>query len=107
MDLAARRCLRRGLQEILETAHVDKQCPVEAVATMLDSLRRPGKRGVRALTAALDEVGPGEGMARSELEALLDQVIELSGLPAPLHERHCPRPVASSGSSIGPGRTPA
>lgn len=85
------------LAKILETAHVDKQCPVEAVAAMLDSLRRPGKRGVRALTAALDEVGPGEGMARSELEALLDHVIELSGLPAPLHEA----PLPSSGSILG------
>lgn len=57
---------------------------------MLDSLRRPGKRGVRSLGRALDQVGPGDTLPRSELEALLDRVIELSGLPAPLHEQPLP-----------------
>ncbi len=96
VDLAAHLSQRR-LQEMIQNAAVEGQCTVVAVATMLDSLRRPGKRGVRALGRALDHVGPGGALPRSELEALLDQVIELSGLPAPLHEQ----PLPSFGGIVG------
>lgn len=74
------------LVELLSNAHVDRRCSIEEVAMLLDGLRRSGKPGVRRLATALDQLGPGDRMPRSELEALLDAVIRRAGLPAPVHE---------------------
>ncbi len=74
------------LGELLSNAHVDGLCRIEDVAVLFDELRRSGKPGVRQLGTVLDQLGPGDRIPRSELEALLDVVIRLAGLPAPVHE---------------------
>lgn len=74
------------LREVPGNAHVDRVCRIEEVAVVFDSLRRSGKPGVRRMADALDELGPGDGIPRSVLERLLDEVIRLSGLPRPSHE---------------------
>lgn len=88
---------RRRLSAVIEAAEVDRRCRLVDVATMLDALRRPGKPGVRRLCEVLDELGPGQALARSELEKLLDGVIDLAGLPEPLREH----PLPGSGGPSG------
>jgi hypothetical protein len=85
------------LATIIEAAEVDGRCRLVDVATMLDSLRGPGKRGVRKLCDVLDSLGPGEALPRSELERLLDHVIALTGLPAPQREYPLPTTTDLSG----------
>jgi hypothetical protein len=83
------------LVALLQDAHVQRICSVTSVAALFRSLRRPGKAGVRTMAAALDVVGPGPELTRSELEALLDPVIERAGLPEPRREH----PLPGSGRS--------
>lgn len=96
VDLAAF-VSRTRLATVVETAEVERRCSLLQVATMLDDLRRSGKRGVRKLADVLDELGPGDALPRSQLERLLDRVIELAGLPPPRHEH----PLPSTGALTG------
>jgi len=60
------------------------------LGAVMGSLRRRGKPGVAKLSRVLDDLAPGEGLPRSELERLLDHVIRLSGLPTPVAEYPLP-----------------
>ena len=89
VDLAGIMHLAR-LRLLVERGVVERQFTVEGVGATLGRVRRKGKLGVRALSLVLDELGPGELVPRSELERLLDAVVELSGLPTPEHEHPLP-----------------
>lgn len=97
IDLAATlhiASLRSLLQDVIVTEHRFSRATVGAfVAT----LHRRGKRGMANLTRVLDDMGPGEGLPRSELERLLDEVVLRSGLPKPAHEHPLPGRGAVTG----------
>lgn len=78
------------LERIVENAEVTGQCPVAKVAVTVDELRRRGKPGVRRLMVVLDRLGPAEQFPHSELERYCDRVIDLAGLPTPVHEHPLP-----------------
>lgn len=78
------------LRLLVERGVIERQFTIEGVGATLGRVRRKGKPGVRALSVVLDDLGPGERVPRSELERLLDAVIELSGLPAPAREHPLP-----------------
>jgi hypothetical protein len=83
--------LRKGpLAELVEDALVNKIVSIASVGSVLERVRRRGKPGVQKLCDALDLLGPGDGIPRSKLEHLLDDVIGLSGLPTPVHEHPLP-----------------
>jgi len=88
---------RTRLAAVLERAEVDRRCRLVDVATLLDDLRRPGKRGVARLAEVLDELGPGEALPRSELEKLADRAVEAAGLPEPVREYPLPTTTDLSG----------
>lgn len=46
------------LADLLATAHADRVCRIDDVAELFESLRRPGKRGVRTLAEVLDQLRP-------------------------------------------------
>lgn len=60
------------------------------VAVLLQRVRRSGKNGVRRLAQVLDDLGPGDGIPRSQLERLGDAVIACAKLPPPVHEHPLP-----------------
>ncbi len=78
------------LQRFVESAIVHRRIDVSEFGLVLSRTRRSGKTGVKLMERVLDDVGPGEDLPRSELERLLDDVIELSGLPQPHHEHPLP-----------------
>ena len=89
VDLAS--VLRRGRYELLvEDAIVRRRAFVAEVGHLLGQIRRRGKPGVLLAEQTLDLLGPGEGLTRSELEDLLDDVLELAGLPEPRREHPLP-----------------
>jgi hypothetical protein len=89
LDLAS--VLRRSRYElVVEDAIVRRRASVAEVGHVLGSIRRRGKPGVLLAEQTLDFLGPGEGLTRSELEKLLDEVLELAGLPEPLREHPLP-----------------
>lgn len=79
-----------SLKLLIEEGVVERRFTLSEVAVVLDRTRRQGKRGVRKLCEVLDLLGPGDGIPRSELERLLDPVLVLAELPAPLHEHPLP-----------------
>ncbi len=89
VDLAATMHVAR-LRLFVEAGHVERRFRLAEVGTILDRVRRSGKHGVRNLAKVLDDLGPGDGIPRSHLERLGDDVIELAGLPAPQHEHPLP-----------------
>ena len=89
VDLAGVQRLSR-LSEVVEDTIVKRIVTVASVGSVLGRIRRRGKPGVHKLSDVLDLLGPGEGIPRSKLERLLDEVIELSGLPKPTHEHPLP-----------------
>lgn len=89
MDLAAIVSVTR-LRRFVESAIVHRGIDVSVFGEVLARVRRSGKPGVRSMERVLDDVGPGSDLPHSELERLLDRVIELAGLPEPLHEHPLP-----------------
>jgi hypothetical protein len=89
VDLAADLHAAR-LRLLLEDAIVRRRCTVESVGATLERVRRSGKRGVTKLDDVLDDLGPADGLPRSELERLADEAIRLAGLPEPVHEHPLP-----------------
>jgi hypothetical protein len=89
LDLAAQVSITR-LRRIVEHAEVERVCPVGLVGARLSQRRGMGRRGTARLARVLDELGPGEGLPRSELEALLAPVLAAAGLPPALHEHPLP-----------------
>lgn len=83
-------CSRSRLAEVVEDGIVKGLVDVAGVGSALGAVRRRGKPGVAKLCDVLDMLGSGEGVPRSELERLLDDVISLSGLPPPIHEHPLP-----------------
>jgi hypothetical protein len=75
---------------VVQHAHVERICPIVAVGAELAGSRRRGLPGVRRLESVLDDLGPGDGVPRSELERVGDQVRRLAGLPEPVHEHPLP-----------------
>ena len=96
VDLAAGATVAR-LTRTLEDAIVEGSVRAEEVAIVLQRVRRRGKPGVRTLCDVLDRLGPGDGLSRSELERMLDHVVDLAGLPEPVREH----PLPSDGSMRG------
>lgn len=78
------------LDHLVEGEVVARRTTVAAIGERFERLRRRGKPGVLRLATTLDRLGPGEGLSRTELEALLDHVIRLAGLPTPVHEHPLP-----------------
>lgn len=91
VDLAGRTHVAT-LRLMVEHGLVERHYRTVDLAVLLDRVRRSGKNGVRRLAQVLDDLGPGEGVSRSELERLGDSVITASGLPSP--EREHPLPSA-------------
>jgi hypothetical protein len=96
VDLAAVLHIAR-VRHLVEDVVNSHRFSVAAIGATLDEVRRPGKPGVAKLARVLDDHGPGRGVPRSELERLLDDVIRLSGLPAPVHEH----PLPGGGAIVG------
>lgn len=89
LDLAAQVSVTR-LRRIVEHAEVERVCPVGLVGARLSQRRGMGRPGTARLARVLDELDPGEGVPRSELEALLAPVLAAAGLPPALHEYPLP-----------------
>lgn len=96
IDLSARLHVAT-LRELVDHATVDRRTSIARLGAMLADVRRSGRAGVRKLSMVLDELGPGEGMSRSELERLLDGVIDIAGIPRPVHEYPLPGRGAVNG----------
>ncbi len=78
------------LRRLVESGVVEHRFTLVEVGAILGRIRRSGKPGVRRMCDVLDDLGPGERMARSELERVGDRLIDLAGLPAPVHEHPLP-----------------
>lgn len=78
------------LDHLVEGEVVARRTTVAAIGERFDRLRRRGKPSVLRMATTLDRLGPGDGLSRTELEALLDRVIRLAGLPTPIHEHPLP-----------------
>ena len=89
MDLAGAISITR-LRRFIESAVVHRGYETASFGLVLGRIRRSGKHGVLAMERVLDDLGPGQDLPRSELERLLDRVIELAGLPVPVHEHPLP-----------------
>jgi len=89
MDLAAIISITR-LRRLIESMIVHRGYEPWQFGEVLARVRRSGKPGVSAMERVLDDVGPGTSLPHSELERLLDRVIGLAGLPAPIHEHPLP-----------------
>ena len=85
------------LRTLLKREITDRRVTAAEVGGRLADLRQAGKPGVVKLSRVLDDVGPGEGLARSRLERLLDDVLRRSGLPTPEHEYPLPGRGAVTG----------
>lgn len=100
VDLAA--VTRRvRFEHLVEDAITRDLVTVAEVGAVLGEVRRSGKPGVLRTERALDLLGPGEGLARSKLERLLDDALRLAGLPEPSREHPLPSVQAMTGSSTG------
>ena len=91
MDLAGDPAMSiTRLRRFVESALVHRGFEPADFGVVLSRIRRSGKPGVTRMERVLNEVGPGVDLPRSELERLLDRVIERAGLPAPRHEHPLP-----------------
>lgn len=91
MDLAGDPAMSiTRLRRFVESALVHRGFEPADFGVVLSRIRRSGKPGVTRMERVLDEVGPGVDLPRSELERLLDRVIERAGLPSPRHEHPLP-----------------
>jgi len=96
VDLASRLSLAR-LRLLVEDQAVSRQIGLAALGAALGGVRARGRSGVGRLALVLDELGPADGIPRSELERLLDEVVALAGLPEPSHEYPLPGRGARTG----------
>jgi hypothetical protein len=96
VDLAAMLHVAR-LRLMVESGAAQGRYTLGEVGALLDRVRRSGKRGVRRLATVLDDLGPGDGIARTELERLGDGVLAAAGLPAPTHEHPLPNERGRTG----------
>lgn len=78
------------LRLVVERALLEHRLTVAQIGATFARVRRRGKPGVRRMETVLDAVGPGANLPASELEALLDQVVRLAGVPTPRHEHPLP-----------------
>lgn len=85
------------LRKAVEQAILEKRVAAAEVGVVLDRVRRRGKPGIAVAEEVLDAVGPGHDLPRSELEGLMDRVIELAGLPRPEHEHPLPSCIGRPG----------
>lgn len=85
------------LRTLFKREIIDGRVTAAQVGSRFAELRQAGKPGVVKLCRLLDDVGPGEGLARSRLEQLLDEVLRRSGLPTPEHEYPLPGRGAVTG----------
>ena len=85
------------IRSLVDDVVTSKRFTLAEIGAAMDALRRRGKPGIALLSRVLDDQGPGDGMSRSELERLLDEVILLSGLPRPVHEYPLPGRGAMTG----------
>lgn len=86
-----------SLRELVRDQITLRHLNAAELGALMDSLRGRGKPGVAKLSRVLDDLGPGEGLPRSVLEQLLDDVIRLSGLPTPAAEYPLPGRGAVTG----------
>ncbi len=96
VDMAALLSVTR-LRRFVESGVVERRFTLAEVGAVLGRIRRSGKPGVRRMSDVLDDLGPGERMARSELERMGDRLIDLAGLPAPIHEHPLPNERGRAG----------
>ncbi len=96
VDLAGRMHVAT-LRQLVEHGLNEQHYRTVDLGILLDRVRRSGKNGVRRMGQVLDDLGPGEGISRSELERLGDSVIAASSIPAPEHERPLPSERGRSG----------
>lgn len=96
VDLASVMHIAR-LRVLAKREITDGRVTAAQIGGRLDDLRRSGKPGVLKLCQVLDDAGPGEGLARSRLEQLLDEALKIGGLPAPVHEYPLPGRGAVTG----------
>ncbi len=89
VDLAGWITINR-LRRFVESGVLERRFTLIEVGAVLGRVRRSGKPGVTKLCRVLDDLGPGDGLTRSELERLGDGVIRLAGLPAPVREHPLP-----------------
>ncbi len=89
IDLAGRMHVAT-LRLLVEHGLVERHYRIVDLGMLLDRVRRSGKNGVRRMGQVLDDLGPGEGLSRSELERLGDAVISSSSIPMPVHEHPLP-----------------
>jgi hypothetical protein len=78
------------LRLLVERVVIERKVSLAQVGATLAGLRRQGKPGVVLLGRVLDDLGPGDGIPNGELERLFDELVTLSGLPAPVHEHPLP-----------------
>lgn len=96
VDLAA--VLRPArLRSLIESCVVERRLGLAQIGAALAQVRRRGKPGVTRLSRVLDELGPGDGIPNGELERLFATVVDLAGLPRPVHEHPLPGVGARSG----------
>lgn len=84
------------LRTLVKREIVDQRVTAAEIGARFQE-RGSGRRGSVKLARVLDDVGPGADLARSRLEQLLDEVIRLAGLPAPVHEYPLPGNGAVTG----------
>jgi len=89
VDLAGRMHIAT-LRQLVEHGLNEHHYRTVDLGILLDRVRRSGKNGVRRMGQVLDDLGPGEGLSRSELERLGDSVIASSSIPTPVNEHPLP-----------------
>jgi very-short-patch-repair endonuclease len=88
---------RRRLGRVLDDLVFDRRTTYDDVAVALAEVARPGKPGVVALGAVLDERSDATVPSASELEQALFAALAGGGLPAPRPQRSLPGPGAVEG----------
>ncbi len=79
-DLAMMFSITR-LRHVVQTAHLERKCTIESIGSTLLRVGTIGRPGSAKLIDVLDEMGPGEPIPRTHLEAKLDDALEIAGLP--------------------------
>ena len=88
---------RRRLGRVLDDLVFDRRTSFEEVGVVLAEVARPGKPGVAALAALLDDRATTGVPADSELERSLFSALVGAGLPAPVPQRALPGTGAVAG----------
>lgn len=89
VDLAG--VVRPGrLRIAIEDALAARTCTLEELSRCHAELRRPGKRGMAALSLVLRSLGPGPERSATHLERRLRKVLVDGGLPEPVREHDLP-----------------